>query len=223
MNPEISRPDAVIDAVSAVLMVVGALMSLAAAIGLLRFPDLMSRMHAATKPQVLGLFLLLAAVGLQLRTLVGVARAVSWRGSSSCSRCLCPRTWWAGPATAPSTCTGNCSARTSLRPWCSRRRHRRSRTPELLPVPVRRQPRSPAKERLDDVLGLGEAGDCALGAAVGKDLDDGADRRRDEGERRAHGAGWWERRRHRPWAVCCRWSSPRPCRRAWCRQNLRAG
>ena len=40
----------------------------AAAIGLLRFPDLMSRMHAATKPQVLGLFLLLAAVGLQLRT-----------------------------------------------------------------------------------------------------------------------------------------------------------
>ena len=49
-------------------MVVGALMSLGAAIGLLRFPDLMSRMHAATKPQVLGLFLLLAAVGLQLRT-----------------------------------------------------------------------------------------------------------------------------------------------------------
>jgi multicomponent Na+:H+ antiporter subunit G len=28
----------------------------------------MSRMHSATKPQVLGLFLLLAAVGLQLRT-----------------------------------------------------------------------------------------------------------------------------------------------------------
>jgi multicomponent Na+:H+ antiporter subunit G len=49
-------------------MVVGAVMSLGAAIGLLRFPDLMSRMHAATKPQVLGLFLLLAAVGLQLRS-----------------------------------------------------------------------------------------------------------------------------------------------------------
>ena len=57
-----------IDAVSAVFMVMGALMSLAAAIGLLRFPDLMSRMHAATKPQVLGLFLLLAALGLQMRT-----------------------------------------------------------------------------------------------------------------------------------------------------------
>jgi len=61
-------PDAWIDVVSAVFMVVGALMSLAAAIGLLRFPDLMTRMHAATKPQVLGLFLLLAAIGLQLRT-----------------------------------------------------------------------------------------------------------------------------------------------------------
>ena len=57
-----------IDAVSAVFLVVGAVMSLGAAIGLLRFPDLMSRMHAATKPQVLGLFLLLAAIGLQMRT-----------------------------------------------------------------------------------------------------------------------------------------------------------
>ena len=68
MNPEASVVDNVIDAVSAVFMVVGALMSLAAAVGLLRFPDLLSRMHAATKPQVLGLFLLLAAIGLQMRT-----------------------------------------------------------------------------------------------------------------------------------------------------------
>ena len=68
MSPEAISGDAVIDTVSAVFMVVGALMSLGAAIGLLRFPDLMSRMHAATKPQVLGLFLLLCAVGLQLRT-----------------------------------------------------------------------------------------------------------------------------------------------------------
>ncbi|MFJ5699347.1 monovalent cation/H(+) antiporter subunit G [Arthrobacter sp. NPDC093139] len=68
MNPDASAVDTVIDVVSAVFMIVGAFLSLAAAIGLLRFPDLMSRMHAATKPQVLGLFLLLAAVGLQLRT-----------------------------------------------------------------------------------------------------------------------------------------------------------
>lgn len=68
MDPDANAVDTVIDVVSAVFMIVGALMSLAAAIGLLRFPDLMSRMHAATKPQVLGLFLLLTALGLQMRT-----------------------------------------------------------------------------------------------------------------------------------------------------------
>ncbi len=68
MNPDATALDAVTDALSAVFMIAGALMSLAAAIGLLRFPDLLSRMHAATKPQVLGLFLLLASIGLQLRT-----------------------------------------------------------------------------------------------------------------------------------------------------------
>ena len=68
MSPDASLVDNVIDTVTAVFLVAGALMSLAAAVGLLRFPDLLSRMHAATKPQVLGLFLLLAAVGLQMRT-----------------------------------------------------------------------------------------------------------------------------------------------------------
>ncbi len=43
-------------------------MSLAAAVGLLRFPDLLSRMHAATKPQVLGLLLFLLAIAVQQRT-----------------------------------------------------------------------------------------------------------------------------------------------------------
>lgn len=68
MSPEMTVVDGIIDTVTAVFLVVGSLMSLAAAIGLLRFPDLLSRMHAATKPQVLGLFLLLAAIGLQMRT-----------------------------------------------------------------------------------------------------------------------------------------------------------
>lgn len=68
MTPDSSGPDLVVDSLTVVLLVVGALMSLGAGIGLIRFPDLMSRMHAATKPQVLGLFLVLAAVGLQLRT-----------------------------------------------------------------------------------------------------------------------------------------------------------
>ncbi|MFB9165361.1 monovalent cation/H(+) antiporter subunit G [Arthrobacter psychrochitiniphilus] len=56
-----------IDVLTVIALLGGALMSLAAAIGLLRFPDLMSRMHAATKPQVLGLLLMLTAIGLQMR------------------------------------------------------------------------------------------------------------------------------------------------------------
>ena len=68
MSPDSTALDAWVDVLSAVLMIVGATMSLGAAIGLLRFPDLLSRMHSATKPQVLGLFLLLASIGLQMRT-----------------------------------------------------------------------------------------------------------------------------------------------------------
>jgi multicomponent Na+:H+ antiporter subunit G len=79
MTPDLSGPDGWIDTLSAVFMVAGALLSLGAAIGLLRFPDLLSRMHAATKPQVLGLFLLLAAIGLQMRTWwVWPVLAVAW-------------------------------------------------------------------------------------------------------------------------------------------------
>jgi multicomponent Na+:H+ antiporter subunit G len=58
--------DLILDIVSAVCLITGSLMSLAAGIGLLRFPDLLSRMHAATKPQVFGLLLLLTGLGLQL-------------------------------------------------------------------------------------------------------------------------------------------------------------
>lgn len=49
------------DVVVSVLLLVGGLMSLAAGVGLVRFPDLHSRMHAATKPQVLGLLALALA------------------------------------------------------------------------------------------------------------------------------------------------------------------
>lgn len=71
--------DTIIDVVASVFMILGCLMSLAAGIGMLRFPDLLSRMHAATKPQVLGLFLLLAALGLELRSWVIVpVLALAW-------------------------------------------------------------------------------------------------------------------------------------------------
>ena len=48
----------VLDIISAVLFFLGALLSLAAAVGLARFGDLLSRMHASAKPQVLGLILI---------------------------------------------------------------------------------------------------------------------------------------------------------------------
>ncbi|NOJ59076.1 monovalent cation/H(+) antiporter subunit G [Arthrobacter sp. 260] len=62
--------ETVIDALTAVFLIGGALMSVAAGVGLLRFPDLLTRMHAATKPQVLGLLLFLLAMALQLRSWV---------------------------------------------------------------------------------------------------------------------------------------------------------
>jgi len=60
----------VIDVLTAICLLGGALMSVAAGVGLLRFPDLLARMHAATKPQVLGLLLFLLAIGLQMRSWV---------------------------------------------------------------------------------------------------------------------------------------------------------
>lgn len=64
--------DTILDVLSGVLMLGGAFLSFAAGVGVLRFPDLLARMHAATKPQVLGLMLVLLGLELQLRT---------WRGA----------------------------------------------------------------------------------------------------------------------------------------------
>lgn len=58
----------VMDVAGLLCLVAGALLCLAAAVGLLRFPDLLTRMHAATKPQVLGVLLVLAGVGLRTRS-----------------------------------------------------------------------------------------------------------------------------------------------------------
>lgn len=56
----------VADVVASVFMIAGAFLALAAGVGVLRFPDLLSRMHAATKPQVLGLVLVLAGLALRI-------------------------------------------------------------------------------------------------------------------------------------------------------------
>ncbi|WP_188127326.1 monovalent cation/H(+) antiporter subunit G [Actinoplanes lobatus] len=67
---------AVLDAVAGFCLLGGALLSLAAGVGLLRFPDLLSRMHAATKPQVLGLLLILTGTAIRLGTLVDITTLV---------------------------------------------------------------------------------------------------------------------------------------------------
>lgn len=59
--------DAFLDGLAATLLLLGASLALAAAIGTLRFPDVLMRMHAATKPQVLGILLCLAGAGVRLR------------------------------------------------------------------------------------------------------------------------------------------------------------
>ncbi|GAB3728046.1 monovalent cation/H(+) antiporter subunit G [Nocardiopsis nanhaiensis] len=56
----------VLDWVAILCILVGALLSLVAGVGLVRFPDLLSRMHTAAKPQVLGMLLVLLGIGLRL-------------------------------------------------------------------------------------------------------------------------------------------------------------
>ncbi len=53
---------------SGLCLVAGSLLSLVAAIGMVRFPELLTRMHAATKPQVLGLMLVLVGIAASLRS-----------------------------------------------------------------------------------------------------------------------------------------------------------
>lgn len=60
--------DTLADVASMVCLLGGALLAFAAGVGALRFPDLLARMHAATKPQVLGLVLCLIGLALRLRS-----------------------------------------------------------------------------------------------------------------------------------------------------------
>jgi multicomponent Na+:H+ antiporter subunit G len=61
----------------AFLLVGGALFSLTAAIGINRFPDLYTRMHAASKAGTVGSGLLLLAVGIASLELAVFARALA--------------------------------------------------------------------------------------------------------------------------------------------------
>ena len=53
--------------VSSALMLTGVLLALVAAVGLVRLPDVLSRMHAATKPATLGLLLITVGAALRMQ------------------------------------------------------------------------------------------------------------------------------------------------------------
>jgi multicomponent Na+:H+ antiporter subunit G len=55
------------DIITSVLVLGGSTLALTAAIGVVRFPDTLTRMHAASKPAVLGLLLVLVGAAIRLR------------------------------------------------------------------------------------------------------------------------------------------------------------
>ena len=58
----------VADVAAGACLLGGSFLAFAAGVGVLRFPDLLARMHAATKPQTLGLVLVLAGLALRIRS-----------------------------------------------------------------------------------------------------------------------------------------------------------
>jgi len=60
--------DEILDLLAALSLLLAGVLSVAAGVGLLRFPDALSRMHAATKPQILGLIFALIAIALSARS-----------------------------------------------------------------------------------------------------------------------------------------------------------
>ncbi|PRY69021.1 multisubunit sodium/proton antiporter MrpG subunit [Glaciihabitans tibetensis] len=68
--------DDILTLIAGIFLLLGAFLSLAAGVGLVRFHDVPSRLHAATKPQILGLLFVLTAIALEAQswsTLLAVA------------------------------------------------------------------------------------------------------------------------------------------------------
>ena len=65
-------PAEVAETIVLVLVLLGAILCLSAAVGLLHFRDVPNRLHAATKPQVLGLVLICLAIAVAQGTVGGM-------------------------------------------------------------------------------------------------------------------------------------------------------
>jgi multicomponent Na+:H+ antiporter subunit G len=63
----VSEVQTVTDVVAVVLLLLGTLLCLTAGLGLVRFPDVLTRMHAGTKPQVLGVLLIMVGAAIRLQ------------------------------------------------------------------------------------------------------------------------------------------------------------
>ncbi|GAB3457764.1 monovalent cation/H(+) antiporter subunit G [Kineococcus endophyticus] len=63
--------------VGSAALLLGCLLTLVAAIGLLRLSDVLARMHTTAKPQVLGVVLSLVAVGIALQRTTDIATLVA--------------------------------------------------------------------------------------------------------------------------------------------------
>lgn len=59
--------ESVVDIVALACLGAGAFLCLSAGVGLLRFPDVLSRMHAGTKPQVLGVLLIMVGSAIRMQ------------------------------------------------------------------------------------------------------------------------------------------------------------
>lgn len=60
--------DQIFDLIGALFVLVGAGLCFGAAVSLVRFPDVLSKMHAITKPQVLGLICITVGITFSIRT-----------------------------------------------------------------------------------------------------------------------------------------------------------
>lgn len=69
--------DLLVDVFTGIFLILGAFLSFAAGVGLIRFPDAIARMHATTKPQILGLIFILLAIALQERRLSTILMLVT--------------------------------------------------------------------------------------------------------------------------------------------------
>jgi multicomponent Na+:H+ antiporter subunit G len=65
-----------VDFVSGVLLIAGALLALVASIGLHRLPDTLARMHAATKPATLGVALCALGAIIQVNDISTITKIV---------------------------------------------------------------------------------------------------------------------------------------------------